>query len=424
MPRAQSPWAHRAFWALWFGTLAARLGNQIAVIALTWLVLRTTGSGARIGITLSLYAVGDMAASPFVGILLDRLPRRALLMVGALLLAGIFVALAATFSSHHLPFGGLLASVVVAGALLPLTYLGRMIILPNLVGAAQWESANTAMQFNMNLVTLLGPALGGVLVTVVGISGTVCITALGYLLYAGCLLVIPRFAFRTEAPAGSLSLRSDLTVGWRFLREVPLLAVLTAVTLLFSLTYGPLEPALPVLVRTVFHGGPETLGFFWSAFAVGALIGTAVWGWLRPAWSIRFVVAGIIVAWGIFSGALGLLGHAWLAMVSLALGGLTYAPYNILYATWRQRLVPDALRGKVFGAVNSLTGIGLPIGQALGGMLIALVGASHTVLLGGMACVALGVVVYTARPLWAASTLPLPEGTASTLPTSATRAPL
>lgn len=396
----------RSFLALWAGTLAVRLGSQVGTIALTWLVLEATGSGARIGMTLALYAAGDMAASPFVGVLLDRLPRKFLLNLANVLLLAIFSVLALLSLDHRLPFGALLALVVLAGALTPLSYLGRMILLPNLVGPDVWPLANTAMQFNLNLVTLLGPALGGVLVATVGTANTLFFTAGSFGLYALTLLVLPARAFHSADVEPDTAFRSDLTVGWRFLRRVPILAVLTGVTLLFSLTYGPLEPALPVLVHTVYHGGAQTLGFLWSGFAVGALLGTVLWGRLQPAWSLRPLVSGIIVGWGIFSGLVGVLHGVPLAIGSLALGGFTYAPYNILYTTWRQRLVPDALRGKVFGTINGITGIGLPVGQALGGLLIAAVGARHTVLIGGLACVALGAVAYASRSLWQEGSVP------------------
>lgn len=403
----------RSFLALWAGTLAVRLGNQIGTIALTWLVLEATGSGARIGLTLALYAAGDMAASPFVGVLLDRFPRKFLLNLANVLLLAIFTLLALLSFDHRLPFVTLLALVVVAGALTPLSYLGRMILLPNLVGPEVWPLANTAMQFNMNLVTLLGPALGGILVATIGTADTLLLTAASYGLYALTLLVLPSRAFRSHAAEPDTAFRSDLTVGWRFLRQVPILAVLTGMTLLFSLTYGPLEPALPILVHTVYHGGAQTLGFLWSGFAVGALVGTVLWGRFSPDWSLRPLVSGIIVAWGIFSGLVGLLPGVPLAMASLALGGLTYAPYNILYTTWRQRLVPDPLRGKVFGTINGITGIGLPLGQALGGFLIAAVGARHTVLVGGLACIALGALAYAGRSLWEEGPAP---GTAPDFP--------
>ncbi len=390
------------------GTLAMRLGMQIGVIDLTWLVLRSTGSGTKIGMALAMYALGDIVASPFVGVLLDRWPRKLLLTTDVLAQGILFLLLGVLFALHQLPFVVLLGLVLIAGALSPLAYLGRMIILPNVVSQDAWETANTAMQLNMNLVTLLGPALGGVLVGLIGITATMSITAVTSLLYFIALVRMAKGLYHSGEAPRRQPFKEEMAVGWRFLRTVPLLLTLVVVTLCFSLTYGPLEPALPILVQSVFHAGPQMLGLLWSGFALGSVIGTFLWGYFRPNWPLRQLVAGIIILWGLCSGMVGATRNPWAAIAFLAIGGFTFAPYDILYAVWRQRLVPDSLRGKVFGALNGVTGVGLPMGQALGGLMIGAWGASTTVKLGGIACIGLGLIVYAKKSLW-------------TLPTDTTR---
>lgn len=398
---------NKSFRALWIGTLMVRLGVQFGVLSLTWLVLDTTGSAAKIGVVLAVYAAGDMLASPLVGILLDRWPRKALLNGDNIVQGLIFATLATLFMLHRLPFVLLLVLVVAAGALSPLAYIGRMIILPNVVAHDQWESANTVMQLNMNMVTLLGPALGGVLVAAIGVGATLIITAACFAVYFATLTLIPTASFSGNEPLHTpASFKHDLLHGWKFIGQTPLLLTLVVVTLMFSLTYGPLEPALPVMVKQVFHQGPETLGLLWSGFAAGAILGTLLWGRWHPLWPLREVVSAIIILWGLFSGAVGLTSHAWIAAGLLALGGLAYAPYMILFSLWRQKLVPDFMRGKVFGTINGLTGLGLPVGQALGGMLVGVIGPAGTVEFGGAACVALGIIAFLLKNAWAVPLAP------------------
>ena len=395
-----SVWHNRDFRWLWLGTMFIRLGSQVAVIAVTWLVLKTTGSGAKLGLVLALYAAGDMGASPFIGIMLDRLPRKVLLQADNLCLGTIWVLLALLSRWHMLSLPLLILLVTVSGALTPIAYLGRMMVLPNIVSGDLWESANTWMQLNMNLVILLGPALGGVLTGLLGSVATLGLAAVAYGVYFLCLALIPRQRFYGHpGTTPKSSWLRDLSSGWRFLGQTPLLLMLVVMTMLFSLTYGPLEPALPVLVRTVFHAGPRVLGELWSSFAVGTVAGTVLGGRIRPEWPLRRVISAIIILWGVFSGLLGVVHTPMMAAVVLALGGFSYAPYNILYAVWRQRLVPDGLRGRVFGTINGLTGARLPLGQALGGFLIAAIGAEFTVVVGGALCVVLGVAAYL-RPVW------------------------
>jgi predicted MFS family arabinose efflux permease len=88
-------------------------------------------------------------------------------------------------------------------------------------------------------------------------------------------------------------------------------------------------------------------------------------------------------------------------MVVLCGGGLVYAPYNVVATTWQQRLVPDHLRGNVFGVFQSVTSSGLPIGQLVGGLAITAIGAGNTIVLGGAATIILGLVVVSLRSSWA-----------------------
>ncbi len=387
----------------WLGTLMVRLGAQVAVLGLTWLVLETTGSAARIGLVLAVYAMGDIVASPLVGVLLDRWPRRLLLLGSNALQGVLFLAITAAYLRHGLTLPLLLGLVAIAGALSPLAYLGRSVILPSLVDAGDWEPANAVLQLNMNLVSLLGPALGGILVATVGVPTTLIIAAGCYAVYVAVLARLPRPSFRGIEGLGSPPLGSwkdDLRSGFRYVMKTPVLALLALVTLLFSLTYGPLEPALPLLVSTVYHDGAQVLGLLWSSFAAGAVLGTFAWVYWQPRIPLRLLVAGIIAAWGVCSGLVGVVPGPVAAGALLALGGFTYAPYNIVWTTWRQRLVPDHLRGRVFGLINGVSGVGLPLGQALGGLLVAGVGPQATVMVGGAACVLLGAVVLTERRVW------------------------
>lgn len=201
------------------------------------------------------------------------------------------------------------------------------------------------------MVTLLKPAVGGILVASVGSPVTLLITAMLYAGYIASLLAIPAVCYRAPAMDDREDPLQAHESAWHFLRKSPILMVIGLVTLFFNLTYGPLEPALPVLVVHIYHAGAQMLGFLWSSFAVGLMIGTALWMRWQPGWGIRVVT----------------------------IGGVTYAPYNIVATTWQQRLIPDQLRGRVFGLLQSVTSSGLPLGQMAGGLAIAAIGAGHTI---------------------------------------------
>lgn len=395
---------NRSFVIYWTGSTIVQLGLQFSTIALIWFVLQTTGSATRIGIILALFPLSRMVTSPFIGFMIDRLPRRELMVFDNLIQAVLYLLIPVFQGLHLLSFPVLMVIVLLAGALSPLSMIGRGVILPNIVPSEDLEVANGFSQIRMSFVSLFGPALGGVLVGFFGAPVTLIITVVCYALYVVSLLFIPasRFMATYGQDDESTTLVPQLN-GWQYLYRIPLLLLLVIVTLFFNLTYGPLEPALPVLVSRVFHAGASTLGLIWSSFAVGALFGTFLWSRFRPNWTLRVVISGIIFCWGVFSGGIGLAAHPWQAMVMMFFGGVTFAPYNILAATWEQWLISDQHRGKVYGVIQSITSVGLPIGQLAGGFMVKGIGASATILVGGIATVLLGIVVISLRGLWRTS---------------------
>ncbi len=386
----------------------AQLGMTMSWIALTWLVLRETGSATNIGLVLAAYPVAQMITSPFIGIVLDRWPRKILMLFDNVAQLVLYALIPVVEWFIRIPFLFLLVLFILAGALSPISMIGRSVLVPNLVTDEELEAANALTQVRINLVTLLGPALGGMLIGFIGAPLTFLVTSGCFLVYVVTLIAIPARMYAADLSANPASRGSKpdgtwltrLGEGWVYLYRVPLLFLLTMITLFFDLTYGPLEPALPVLIAQKFHGQASMLGMMWSSFAVGALLGTLLWGRFRPQWSVRWVTSSIIVCWGLCSGILGLAQSPWLAMASLFLGGFTYAPYNVIYATCQQRLVPDQIRGKVYGATTTMTGAGLPVGYLMGGVMVASLGAPLTVLIGGAACVLLGLGVFLLRRPW------------------------
>lgn len=391
---------NKFFVIYWTGSTLVLLALQFVSISLAWFVLKTTGSSVRVAIILAVIPIARMATSPFIGRLLDRLPRRRLMVIDNVGQAILYLSIPIMTWMHILTFLILVGVVTAAAALSPLSMIGRGVLLPNLVDRDDLEVANGLSQLRSGLVMMLGPAIGGVLVAVVGAPLTLLVAAVCYAVYVLSLMVIPAVRYRALVTPGAPEASEPRLSAWRFLWNSPILVVIGVVTLFFNLTYGPLEPALPFMVSRVYHAGAGTLGLIWSAFAIGSLMGTFLWIRFRPPWSLRWIIAGVILGWGLFSGLAGFTTHPWEAMLALFCGGLVYAPYNIVAATWQQRLVPDYLRGSVFGVFQAVTSSGLPVGQLVGGLAITAIGAGHTMVVGGAATVALGLGVVSLRSPW------------------------
>ncbi len=393
---------NRLFVTYWTGSTLVLLGLQFSTIALVWFVLQTTGSPMRIAMVLAVIPIARVVTSSTVGWAMDRFPRRTLMILDNAAQAAVYLSIPLLTWVHRLSFPLLVGLVAVAAALSPISMIGRGVLLPNIVADGELERANGLSQVRSSLVTLGGPALGGVLVGFAGAPITLTVISACYILYVLSLWTIPAARYRAPAPQSPQDspAEPEPVSARRFLLQNPLFLLFVVITLFFNLTYGPLEPALPLLVTRVFHAGAATLGLIWSSFAVGLLLGTISWNQYRPRWTLRALISGIILGWGFFSGVAGLAVRPWQAMLALFCGGFVFAPYNIVSATWQQRLVPDRYRGAVYGMTQSVTSAGLPVGQLIGGLAVNGIGAKATIVAGGAATMLLGMAVSGLKTMW------------------------
>ncbi|MCY0908972.1 MAG: hypothetical protein OWR62_11350, partial [Sulfobacillus thermotolerans] len=134
--------ANRVFVIYWGGSTLVQLALQFVTIALAWFVLKTTGSSIRVAFVLAVISVARMATSPFIGYLIDRLPRRALMILDNTGQMILYASVPVMTWMHVLTFPMLLAVVGAAAALSPLSMIGRGVLLPNIVPDEDLEPAN------------------------------------------------------------------------------------------------------------------------------------------------------------------------------------------------------------------------------------------------------------------------------------------
>ena len=173
----------------------------------------------------------------------------------------------------------------------------------------------------------------------------------------------------------------------RLLKGLPAVAGITALCVVFFAVYGPVEVALPVLVASVLHAGAGALGGYWTLFSVGAAAGALGASRLERfgMWQVTIVsVAG----WGICLVPLGLIDSLAVGFGALAAGSFFYGPFLPLRASIIQRSAPPGDLSAVAGASALFTTPAAPIGTALGGPIVAAIGARATLTGSGLVTVA------------------------------------
>lgn len=383
VPDASDPYGAlriRDFRLFLIGNVIATVGTQMQTVAIGWeLYERTSSALALGGVGLAQFLPIALLTIP-AGHVADRIDRRRLLMAAELLMVACGLGLALV------SFTG--ASVVWVYALLLLTGTARAFLSPakdslgpQLVPRELFANAATWRSSGFQLASVVGPALGGLLIGWLGRATMVYVvnaaTALTY--FVLLLPVRPRAFVRSTRGA---TLHSILE-GLRFVRDEKLL--LATITLdLFAVLLGGAETLLPIFARDILHVGPRGLGWLLSAPPIGAFVMAFVLAHHGPLRRAGRALLLAVAGFGAATVAFGLSRSFALSLLMLALLGAFDNVSVVIRSTLVQVLTPDAMRGRI-AAVNSLfVGTSNELGGFESGVVAAAIGPVGSVVLGGL----------------------------------------
>jgi Na+/melibiose symporter-like transporter len=258
------------FGRLWIGRSISLFGDAFTLIALPWFVLQVTGSGtATAGILLTLQ-LPVLLTSMVIGSLVDRFQPRSIITIDNGLRTLIIGLIPMLYWFNVLELWLVFLLTFLAGMLKPATEVGARSILPDLVQDEDLDAANMLWSFSDNLSLVIGPAAAGILVASFGGPSVLLIDAGTFAVMAIMAVTLPTIK-RSNAPT-QVPISEHL--GLRQLWGMKVVRYTTLLSLVFFLSYSPLEAALPLYSNAVLQTDARGYGLLWSALAVGALIGT------------------------------------------------------------------------------------------------------------------------------------------------------
>lgn len=397
----RQPLRRQAFRHLWLGLMLSRIGDAFTVIALSWFVLELAGP-AEVGLVLMFFGLPALVSGPLMGRLLDR---RGVRLVMGLDNLGRSLLIAFIPVLYWLGVFEIWHTYVVAflsGLLRPASEVGESVVTPRLVRDDELEEANALTSANWEISDLVGPVLAGVLVEVVGAPTTLMIDAMSFLVMSAVAFSLPGLQ-RDDIREEKISFRETLFGGFISFIRMRAVGLIAAVSVVFLLVHGVQQVLLPVYSSEILAAGASGYGILASAIGVGSLLGLLLTGPLtrnvRPGISFGF----IFVVGGLLFLPLAVVEGLPLALVFIFLTGAASAPFYVVRRTLMQRLVPEHLRGQVFGAQASISAAGFPAGSALGGFLLAGFSVPLVIVLVTGASVVLGVATFFSRTLHAAT---------------------
>lgn len=378
----------------WLGQLVSLSGTWMQTTAQAWLVLKLTNSPTALGTVTMLQFLPVTLLTLFGGVLADRLPKRAVIVctqsvaaVQALLLAGLV--LSGRVQVWHIYLLALVLGVVNA-----FDNPTRQAFVVEMVGEEHLQNAIALNSSLFNSARVIGPALGGIVISAIGLGQAFLVNGLSFLpVIAGLLLMRPQeFNARPQPQRGNVF--GQLAEGVRYAVGTPeVLLVLIAVGVLGTFGYN-FTTILPLIARYVLHSGALALGLLTSAIGVGSLVAA-----LGVASARRTSLGVLLAAAALFSVVLVLVGlSTWLPVTLglLVVLGVTSIVFSASANTRLQLAAPARLRGRVMSLYFLLFAGTTPLGGMAVGLLAARLGVPAAVVLMGAICLAgvAGVAVF------------------------------
>lgn len=351
----------------------SRLAGRMVTLAIILYSLDRFQAPALVGWVAFASLAPGLAISPLAGALLDRIGATRAIAVDMVASAALLFVLVAVSVGHALTPPLLLMLVALFSLTSPLGAAAIRVLIPSLVPPEELDRANALDAGSYAVVDVVGPAVAGALFGLVGAHA--CLLTIGVLYLLAAMALLPRA--RRPSPLRNArpgTLLGEATAGVIHVFRHPTLRGLAIGYSLYQVSMGILIVVVPILLAREIGAGPPAEAATGGLFAIAGLaggLGALVTGYLRTVHRERqFIVLGALVtAVAIFplGALLGLTG----LVIAVAVVGFCAGPVDVGLLSLRQRRTEPAWLGRVLAVSMSLNLSGLPVGSALGGVLVA-----------------------------------------------------
>ena len=353
---------------LWVGQVLSQIGDGVSKVALLFFVYDLTGSALKMTVIGILETIPPLVFGPFIGVFLDRIPKRTAMLVIDVTRAALLTVIPLVYALGLLTLMRLYALVFVV-ALFSMAFGPSLnAAIPLLVKQNQLTRANAIMQSSATIGQLFGPAISGVLIAVIDAPNALYITAGAFILSAAAKipLKIPhRMSNRRRQ-----SLLHDFHIGISFVFvDNRLLLGLMIVASLFTLGIAGFVYLLPMIGKQLLHADSIAIGWLWSALSIGVL-STTVWLAWRHTAGFRerlWMIVGASIVGGLAVFGLTVMPVTIVAALFIMLIGGSSGLVTPIVSATLQEMAPKEMLARVFGVFNTGTMAFAMLGMTLFG---------------------------------------------------------
>jgi MFS family permease len=344
----------RDFGLVWSGQLISQIGDGVSKLALLWFVYAVTGSPLKTSVIGLLQTIPPIVLGPLIGVYVDRLPKKVLLITSDVLRALLIGLIPCLIPVESFTVSVLYVLVLLHAIATAVFGPALTAAIPAFVPKTQFTAANALLQGTTSLGIIFGPALSGLGIAAYGSQEVLCLNAATYMISAAFLMLV---RFRNPVATVPLSavkstMLQDLVEGFRYsVVTQPRLLLLTSIAALYTFGTSALTALFPVFARKMLGLGPVEVGYLWSALGVGLLVTSIALLWVTG-WLVKDRMR-LIMATSVLSGAAlcamtvtpdPYLAGLLMGVVGCGMGAFTPIAWGII-----QELVPREMIGRVLG---------------------------------------------------------------------------
>jgi len=350
---------NRQYRWLFASNMAFFLAMQGQMLVRSMITYELTESPLDLGLVNFAVAIPMMLASPFGGVVADRIERRQLILIGQGLLVTSEATIFTLLITGVLQFWHLIVAATLMGCIFPFTMPARTAIVVNIIGKRGLQNAMALSMGGMNATRILGPTISGLLVPLVGLAGALSFGITLYIVAFLCIFGVKRS--RPEKTARDKSVLSDLVEGFRYMAHNRLVLALMVFGILPMFLAMPFQTLLVIFTEDVWAVGASGLGLLYTISGIGGLLGSIYVAQLNERRGRLRTMIVTLVGFSSFLFAFALSPWFLLALPLVLIANVFSSVFGTLNNTAIQVLIPDSVRGRVSSFMMMSFGI-TPLG--------------------------------------------------------------
>jgi MFS family permease len=371
---------HRNFRLLWLGALTSSIGTWMQKVAQAWLIVTMTGASSAFYLGLDSF-VGEVPILLFTligGVVADRRDRRHMMLTSQLTQMMVAAILAALVFTETVEVWMILGLSFISGCAQAFGGPAYQSLIPTLVGKEHLPNAVALNSIQFNLARVIGPIVGGVALTAVGMVACFGLNAISFLFVIAAILALRDVHV---PPSATESIVDQMKGGLRYVRDSRNLMAVTALGFIGAFLGLPLLTFLPVITKDVFQQDVAFYSKMMTCSGAGAVTGALIVAYIGKHRHIGRLLLIFLASFGTAMTLFSFSRTPVLSAVILFVAGALLVMCFSLTTSLAQLLAPAELRGRVVSIYMVAFRGGSPLGGLASGWLVTQVGSAPTVLM-------------------------------------------